>query len=60
MDFIERFFNLCPDDGSGLTEAALVVSVVLAVAIWWTLRGVRGASRRVDFAEYCLASTTAM
>ena len=36
MDFLERIFNLWPDGGNGSTEIAIVVSVVLAVILWWT------------------------
>jgi len=51
MDFLERFFNLSPDGGSGWTEAALLVSVVLGVALGWTLRRMQGVSRQIDFAD---------
>jgi hypothetical protein len=31
MDFIERWFGLSPDGGSGETEIVIVVTIVLAV-----------------------------
>jgi len=36
MDFIERWFGLSPDGGSGATEASIFVALgVLVVAIVW-------------------------
>ena len=33
MDFLERIFHLSPDGGSGLTEFAVLVSILLATAV---------------------------
>ena len=40
MDFIERWFGLSPDGGSGATEASIFVALcVLVVAlVWWQQR----------------------
>ena len=36
MDFIERWFGLSPDGGSGTTEASIfIVLCVLVVALVW-------------------------
>jgi hypothetical protein len=31
MDFIERLFHVSPDNGNGLTEAAIIVALFAAV-----------------------------
>ena len=33
MDFIERFFGFSPDGGSGLSELALLLLLLLGIAI---------------------------
>lgn len=33
MDFIERLFNLTPDGGSGSSEAAFLIALILAVTL---------------------------
>lgn len=47
MDFIERWFGVSPDGGSGLTEVLWIVAIVVAViaiayrgriATWLSLR----------------------
>ena len=36
MDFIERWFGLSPDGGSGATEASILLALcVLVVALVW-------------------------
>jgi hypothetical protein len=48
MDFIERWFNVSPDGGSGILEAVwLSVIVVVAIALL-TLRRVQIRRRRDD------------
>jgi hypothetical protein len=43
MDFIERWFGISPDGGSGLLEAlyvfAVVNTIMIAVAYWARRRG---------------------
>ena len=43
MDFIERWFGISPDGGSGLLEAlyvfAVVNTIMIAVACWARRRG---------------------
>ncbi len=34
MDFIERIFGISPDGGSGATEAAYVLALVVAVLLF--------------------------
>jgi hypothetical protein len=41
MDFLERIFNFSPDGGNGLSEVALLASIVLAVISYSTFRRVR-------------------
>ena len=38
MDFIERLFGISPDNGSGLTEIAIVVALVAVVCLSCVLR----------------------
>jgi hypothetical protein len=44
MDFIEEWFHLSPDGGSGLVEALYIVSVVLVAALIVAVRRRRPAS----------------
>ena len=39
MDFIERWFNVSPDGGSGALEIAALAVGVLAAMVWTLLRG---------------------
>ena len=41
MDFLERIFNLWPDGGSGATEIAVVLTLVMVVVFWRTLKQLR-------------------
>ena len=43
MDFIERLFGMSPDGGSGATELAMLLGVMLLVAV---LSWRRSAARR--------------
>ena len=38
MDFIERLFHISPDNGSGLTEAAIVAALFAVVCAVFLLR----------------------
>ena len=38
MNFIENLFNLAPDGGSGMTEAAIFIAVLLAATLWLNFR----------------------
>jgi len=46
MDFLERFFHLAPDGGTGLSEAGLVISVFLALGLYVKIQQVRCHRRR--------------
>ncbi len=47
MDFIERWFNLSPDNGSGATEALfLLAAALLIVAVVYRRRIAELAKRR--------------
>jgi hypothetical protein len=35
MDFIEQLFHVSPDNGSGLTEAAIVVALIAVVCLFF-------------------------
>jgi hypothetical protein len=41
MDFIERLFHLSPDNGSGLTEAAIAAALFAVVCLFFALRAYR-------------------
>ena len=45
MNFIEHWFHVSPDAGSGLTEMSVIGTVLLAAVVVWQLRP--GAARGV-------------
>ena len=47
MDFIERWFGVSPDNGSGATELLWLLVVVAAVVVTFYLRR-RGLVRKTD------------
>lgn len=38
MDFIERLFHISPDNGSGLTEAAILVALFAVACLFFAWR----------------------
>jgi hypothetical protein len=48
MDFIEKLFNLSPDGGSGLTEASILIALVLVVTLCMKFRLVHRSRGRRD------------
>ena len=47
MDFIERFFGVSPDGGSGATEAMIVVAVIAMASLIYFRREQRRKSRNI-------------
>jgi hypothetical protein len=47
MDFIERIFHIAPDNGSGLTEWAIVVACVCACLLFAARTAAARSSRRL-------------
>jgi hypothetical protein len=41
MDFIERVFHISPDNGNGLTEAAILAALIAVVCAFFALRSYR-------------------
>ena len=39
MDFVERILGIAPDNGSGLTEAAILVALAGVLILSYSLRG---------------------
>jgi len=37
VDWIERLFGISPDGGNGVTEAVILVAVILVPVITWVL-----------------------
>ena len=51
MDFIEQWFGISPDGGSGATEMIFVIVAALILAMivwWWIVPYARRASSRRD------------
>ena len=46
MDFIERWFHLSPDAGSGATEVALIVAFAMLAAVVFYRRRLAKFARR--------------
>ncbi len=36
MDFIERLFHISPDAGSGTTELAYLIALIIALVLYFT------------------------
>ena len=41
MDFIERLFQVSPDNGSGMTEAAILVALFAVAGLFFAWRAYR-------------------
>jgi hypothetical protein len=48
MHFIESFFGISPDGGNGMSEVAIVVSIVLAAGLYWKVRRFLRVNRTCD------------
>jgi len=47
MDFIEQWFHVSPDNGSGATELVYIIVIAAAVVLLWSRR------RIIAFAKWC-------
>jgi hypothetical protein len=41
MDFIERLFHISPDNGTGMTEVAILAALFAVVCLFFALRAYR-------------------